>query len=1129
MSSKTTVSDAIKSPAIYPIRPTKVSTDSQPQQASQLPRCDQSMIYYRSPFMAPSEDGEWSSYEPVEGGGFFIRGGKQICTRPIVQGMNHLITGDRPLFAMKTGTGGATAGFDSEYSAFPLFGRDSTGSWKQVWPTLGYIAIAALNDSGDKLWLHERENIATTFMPGYTQYELEGDSDLGDLSLTVAPAMDGHGLILQVDSNRPLKFYVKVYGMTWATDRSWNGPEFDDNKVERFDRTMPEGESPIARLTEVNMGLTELWSGLSVPSELTIVRDQPGHKSESIIELHRGDEAAFTTRDAVQSFHAVVLWGVGGYDEALAEQMMGQLDTANTAPWPEERDKLKASWFDTIIGRALNPRDKFEAILAKPSEELARTVAWWDERRNQFQINTPDPYLNSLMSWVYSTTQYNQLGPGLTNSGSESDSYGHLSPGWWGKLWCGDHESHKTCLRLYGALQLDDEYYHISDRDACNRHYPYFETVEGAIPWMTQALEPAIRENHNPFWVDQVWWAYCWTGDEQFVRDLFPAVKRASDFQIKVCDPDGDGLFQEHYGFWTGDNGGEGPKAVTVTVTSWAMLDRTAKMARIVGDTEAEKYYQDYADKSYAAIQREMWSEECGVLGSIGKEGTWREHMQIWNECLAVESGSVSKDQGRRAMRWCESHYGFHPNPGIDLMMSSDWFPLRWSLQFVHTGDTCRAALAGLMCGDADLWWPYIRTIVRASFNGRYPGVNYGVNNKGASEGIEEQLDSTDAHIHMAVRGLFGITPAIHEGKLHICPAFPSDWEEASIKTPEFSFTYQRKGDEVEYHITSAKPLVKHVRGNLTGQEVVTPAETESTVTVKLGTPVPYEKPDHKPTIRIKGIHSKKQMEWINFEIVNEDENLQLEEQGLVPPPALTRDEKQRQVMIDLREEYNLGYDEMMHLPVLFDYDEKPIELRNFWGIPHLKSSEGKSCGAMRQAVGLWKETHPHTKDVSTGVRFLIADMQPTYYPEIKRLLAVSSTEPYPLPCAATIEIGMKCDAVWPLLQCYAHAMKNYIPNGEIWLHYETGDPTIEQLIPPYNMDTYFQHYSLKGVPVMLGHQRDADPWGYGFDNRDLFFMHADAIKIDADPQRALKSVEIKAVCTESIIAIAGLTVIEAK
>ena len=108
--------------------------------------------------------------------------------------------------------------------------------------------------------------------------------------------------------------------------------------------------------------------------------------------------------------------------------------------------------------------------------------------------------------------------------------------------------------------------------------------------------------------------------------------------------------------------------------------------------------------------------------------------------------------------------------------------------------------------------------------------------------GDREDVDSDDPHTHVAVRGLFGIEPALHEGRLEICPAFPSDWKQASILTPDVSCEYRRDGDRATFRIRTPQPVVKIVRANLTGPQVVTPAETESVVTVQCGAlPAPPE------------------------------------------------------------------------------------------------------------------------------------------------------------------------------------------------------------------------------------------------------------------------------------------------
>ncbi len=130
----------------------------------------------------------------------------------------------------------------------------------------------------------------------------------------------------------------------------------------------------------------------------------------------------------------------------------------------------------------------------------------------------------------------------------------------------------------------------------------------------------------------------------------------------------------------------------------------------------------------------------------------------------------------------------------------------------------------------------------------------------------------------------------------------------------------------------------------------------------------------------------------------------------------------------------------------------------------------------------------------------------------------------YPVPAAAVIPVGLRCASVWPLLYGYVHPSKNYIPNGEIVLHYAGGRDVVEALIPPFNLCAAYQHYSLKGLPVPLGRIR---PEGFGF-VLGKTGSHADALEIACDPAQTLESIEFRAVCSEGVLGIAGLTAVTA-
>ena len=123
--------------------------------------------------------------------------------------------------------------------------------------------------------------------------------------------------------------------------------------------------------------------------------------------------------------------------------------------------------------------------------------------------------------------------------------------------------------------------------------------------------------------------------------------------------------------------------------------------------------------------------------------------------------------------------------------------------------------------------------------------------------------------------------------------------------------------------------------------------------------------------------------------------------------------------------------------------------------------------------------------------------------------------------------MGQRCERLWVLLQCYVHPTKNYVPNGEILLRYADGGEEIHSLVPPYNLDCYFQHFSQEGTPVPFG--RLVWPPGWPFIHRGMSAPHADVLSFACDPQRLLEAVEIRATCSEGVLGVAGITALAAR
>jgi hypothetical protein len=992
---------------------------------------DQSVLLGRSAYQAPG-DGKGDItpvYEPVEDGGFRIKDSKRKLNRPIVHGQNRVWTGDVPLFRMDTVTG--LGSYAKNERVFPLWARPDAHIGNTV-PSMGTLRLGVPGADGKTNWLDEQSGITTTFRPGYTEYQLAG------ARVTIAPALDSHGFVCRVefDKETPLLWQ---YGGIW-----WLPSEANNNHVEFADG--------IARITEPNL-----------PNGLVLAA-WDGEGDARTVTAAFGQQAEFVAKKPRRVYHIVATWGITRYDEERARKTMARLDTPNAAAWPGKRDQLKKLWFDCHIGRALEPEKHLRQLLAAPADELRRTRDSWDARRAEFQIRTPDAHLNALINWARCVSEYHRQGPGLVLGAQTWQKYAHISVGWYGKEWAGDHAAMEECLRFYAAMQGDN----------------------GFIRWISPSLVAFDAENNTAYWVDQVWRHYQWTGDRQFVRDMWPAVQKAVAWMRATNDPDGDGLFRDKYEFWNCDSNGKGPKAAAPSAMSWAMLDRTAQMAAVVGDAKAEAEYRALAEKTHTAIFRELWNEKEGRLGSIGSDGIWRGHPQTWEEFLAINAGLLNADQSRRAMRWIASHYGFEPQPGVKLLSCSDWWPIRWSVQWVPTGDTCLAALAGMKGGDVDLWWPFLKTVVGSAYRSQFPGINMGISNAGAGGGDREDVDSDDPHMHVAVRGFFGIEPALHEGRLDICPAFPSDWREASIRTPDVSYEWKREGDLATFRIHTPKPVVKRVRASLGGEEIVTPSEAESVISVKVGPAALPPEPAKEKTI--------------------------LADQ--LPPSAptpLTAVERSRLILFDLASACNVTSEEFVATRFTFDHTDRPSQLTSWWGNPSLIMPPSPRV-----------LTAPH------GVVFLTSGRPQAGLSEPpKNLLALASWQPYPLPGGATIAVGQKCERLWLLLQNYVHPMKNYLPNGEVVLRYADGGHAVTSLIPPFNLDCYFQHFSREGVPVPFG--RLVPPTGWSPIHQGLGSPSANALAIDCDPSRVLVSVELRATCSEAVIGLAGMTALAPK
>ena len=111
----------------------------------------------------------------------------------------------------------------------------------------------------------------------------------------------------------------------------------------------------------------------------------------------------------------------------------------------------------------------------------------------------------------------------------------------------------------------------------------------------------------------------------------------------------------------------------------------------------------------------------------------------------------------------------------------SDWVPSIWSVREVWPGDEYRShwriSIAGLGSGRLEI--VARGTFPEQMFFGRVPG------DLGHPAGATDFNDCASMFCRTVVEGLFGYAPDYPDGVVKIAPQFPSEWDHASIQTPD--------------------------------------------------------------------------------------------------------------------------------------------------------------------------------------------------------------------------------------------------------------------------------------------------------------------------------------------------------
>jgi hypothetical protein len=471
-----------------------------------------------------------------------------------------------------------------------------------------------------------------------------------------------------------------------------------------------------------------------------------------------------------------------------------------------------------VRGNVSGEQDDPQKLYAQ-AEEVCRTLA------SQLRIETPDPYLNTLGGTLMAAAD------GIWD---EKTYWQHGAVGWrmplngWRAAYVGDvvgsHDRARRHFDGYAASQItnvEPVFPHPTQDSALNlaRAEKRWGTQMYSNGYITRNPGETNKMHHydmNLVYIDALLRHFDWTGDTDYVKKMWPVLKRHLAWEKRNFDPDDDGLYDAYACIWASDALQYGSGGVTHSSAYNYRANKTAaKIALKIG--EDATVYEKEAAKIMEAINRNLW---------LPRKGWWAEYKDltgnrlihhnaaVWTIYLAIDSDIHDPFQAYQATRYVDTEIPHIPvsakgleDEGYQTISTTNWLPYSWSINNVAFAEVAHTSLAYWQAGRKEEAFQLFKSAV---LDGMYLGASPGnigqISFYDAARGecYRDFGDPIGVYSRALVQGLFGILPDALNDRLAIRPGFPADWNYASIETPDLSFDFSRK-ENAEYYLIDCR------------------------------------------------------------------------------------------------------------------------------------------------------------------------------------------------------------------------------------------------------------------------------------------------------------------------------------
>lgn len=676
----------------------------------------------------------------------------------------------------------------------------------------GNFRLGLVSSKGSK-WLIQAITIKAKYRPGSMLYEIQ-DTLLGKgkLLLTILALGNAEGFILKAECKDADKLSLCwVFGGASGKKFSRDGDLNLDPESSFY--LKPENCRTNSFELKDNSFTLNYGTGKILSEAEPYEIQSPNTKtvSDSSKDKEKGNKKRLI---GVVPFKSEIHIGDANQLESLGKLMESK---GTDAPVLVGKTEIKAgvsSFFVVQNPENASILDYKNASLLFDKAETAR-----QELTNRVKVVTPDPYINTLGGtlavaadaiWEYPTFLHGAIGWRMRLNGWRGPYTGDPL-GW--------HDRSRTHFNSYAKSQIITPESGPSVPDPEKNLARQQEKIGNALytsGYICRNPDGKISPHHydmNLVFIDALIRHFKWTGDLSYIKEMWPVLKRHLAWEKRNFDGDNDGLYDAYCCIWASDALEYNGSGVTHSSAYNYLANKTAAyLAGLIG--ENPEPYSKEADKIINAMKSRLWMPSKGWFAEYKDFLGLKElhpSAALWTVYHTIDSDIPDAFQAYQMTRYVDMEIPHIPvaakglaNEGYYVLSSTNWMPYDWSINNVVMAENLHTALAFWQAGRGDaafkLWKS---TLLDAMYLGSSPGnfVQMSFYDAARGEAYRDFADEIGMASRSLVEGLFGILPNAMEGILTVRPGLPVEWSHASLKIPDVSFDFQRKGNKETYVI----------------------------------------------------------------------------------------------------------------------------------------------------------------------------------------------------------------------------------------------------------------------------------------------------------------------------------------